>query len=193
MAKEIRVLLIAPSLDILGGQAVQATRLIEGLSRGDIKVDFQPINPAFPAPLKWVKKVPFLRTALTFSLYITQIAARTWRYDILHVFSAGLSSFTLWTIPAVLIGRKTLRSQVHPELSRWTSRATRPRLEDGAPGNSRGRRGDFAVRIRRWNPEELRRPSVGDLQRHRFHTVPIPAALPAPAGIHDQPDSGASL
>jgi glycosyltransferase involved in cell wall biosynthesis len=104
--RAIRVLLIAPSLDILGGQAVQATRLIEGLSRGDITVDFQAINPAFPGPLKWVKKVRFLRTALTFVLYITQIAARTWRYDILHVFSAGLYSFTLWTIPAVLIGRK---------------------------------------------------------------------------------------
>jgi glycosyltransferase involved in cell wall biosynthesis len=102
---DIRVLLIAPSLDILGGQAVQATRLIEGLSRDGVAVDFQAINPAFPGPLKWVKKVPFLRTALTFSLYISQITMRTRRYDILHVFSAGLTSFTLWTIPAVLIGR----------------------------------------------------------------------------------------
>ena len=106
MADRIRVLLIAPSLDILGGQAVQATRLIEGLSRDGVTVDFQAINPAFPGPLKWVKKVPFLRTALTFSLYISQILVRTRRYDILHVFSAGLTSFTLWTIPAVLIGRK---------------------------------------------------------------------------------------
>lgn len=106
MADQIRVLLIAPSLDILGGQAVQATRLIEGLSRDGVTVDFQAINPAFPGLLKWVKKVRFLRTALTFVLYITQITARTRRYDILHVFSAGLYSFTLWTIPAVLIGRK---------------------------------------------------------------------------------------
>lgn len=107
MPKGIRVLLIGPSLDILGGQAVQATRLIEGLSgEPGVTIDFQAINPKFPAPLKWVKKVPFLRTALTFTLYITQIMARTWRYDILHVFSAGLSSYTLWTIPALLIGRK---------------------------------------------------------------------------------------
>jgi len=106
MADQIRVLLIAPSLDILGGQAVQATRLIEGLSRDGVTVDFQAINPAFPGPLKWVKRVPFLRTGLTFSLYISQMLVRSRRYDILHVFSAGLTSFTLWTIPAVLIGRK---------------------------------------------------------------------------------------
>jgi len=106
MPEGIRVLLIAPSLEILGGQAVQATRLIRGLSQPGITIDFQPINPPFPGPLKWVKKVRFLRTALTFVLYIAQILMRTRRYDILHVFSAGLSSFTLWTIPALLIGRK---------------------------------------------------------------------------------------
>jgi glycosyltransferase involved in cell wall biosynthesis len=129
MAEKIRVLLIGPSISILGGQAVQAIRLMEGLSHEpDIVVDFQPIDPPFPGPLKWVKKVRFVRTFLTFFLYIAQITLRSWRYDILHVFSAGLTSYTLWTIPALVIGKKIFRvkfilnyrdGQVEPHVREW--------------------------------------------------------------------------
>ncbi len=140
MSERIRVLLVAPSLDILGGQAVQATRLIESLSREPgISIDFQPINPRFPSPLRWVKRVPYLRTALTFTLYCIQMLARSWRYDILHVFSAGLSSYTLWTIPALLIGRKLYRrkfilnyrdGQVRPHLETWRTALPTVRMAD---------------------------------------------------------------
>jgi glycosyltransferase involved in cell wall biosynthesis len=102
----IRILLIAPSLDILGGQAVQATRLLSGLSREpDLHIDFQPINPRFPALLRWVKSVPYLRTALTMVLYCSQILWRIPRYEIIHLFSAGKSSFALWTVPALRVSR----------------------------------------------------------------------------------------
>jgi glycosyltransferase involved in cell wall biosynthesis len=101
----IRVLLIAPSLDILGGQAVQATRLLALLNCDEVQVSFQPINPPFPKGLRWVKKIPFVRTALNTVLYWTQLFSRAWRPDILHIFSAGLHSYTLWTIPALLAGR----------------------------------------------------------------------------------------
>jgi glycosyltransferase involved in cell wall biosynthesis len=139
MANRIRVLLVAPSLDILGGQAVQATRLLENLRREpDVAIDFQPINPRFPAPLKWVKKIPCLRTLLTFVLYCTQLTTRAWRYDILHVFSAGLSSYTLWTIPALLIGRLYRKNfilnyrdgQVEQHLREWRSALPTVRLAD---------------------------------------------------------------
>ncbi len=41
----VRVLLIAPSLDILGGQSVQATRLLRALRKEtSIQVDFQPVR-----------------------------------------------------------------------------------------------------------------------------------------------------
>jgi glycosyltransferase involved in cell wall biosynthesis len=101
--RTIKVLLIAPSLDILGGQAVQATRLIRELNKEpDLKIDFQPINPRLPA---WLKKIPYLRTAVTYVLYCSQLLWRIPRYDLIHTFSAGLSSFFLWTIPAVNISR----------------------------------------------------------------------------------------
>ncbi len=102
----IRVLLIAPSLDILGGQAVQATRLVSVLSQiPGLAITFFPINPRPPKPFLWIRRVPYLRTLVTFLLYTSRLAWNARKYDILHIFSAGLSSYTLWTIPALLWGK----------------------------------------------------------------------------------------
>lgn len=102
----IKVLLIGPSLDILGGQAVQATRLMSVLGQlPQLAMTFFPINPRPPKGLGWVKKVPYLRTLLTFALYNSRLLWEARKHDILHIFSAGLSSYTLWTIPALLVGR----------------------------------------------------------------------------------------
>src|SRR4051794_27039214 len=104
--RPIKVLLIGPSLDILGGQAVQGTRLMSVLGQlPQLAMRFFPINPRPPKGLDWVRKVPYLRTVLTFALYNTRLLFEARKHDILHIFSAGLSSYTLWTIPALLIGR----------------------------------------------------------------------------------------
>jgi glycosyltransferase involved in cell wall biosynthesis len=101
--RPIRILLIAPSMDILGGQAVQANRLIRELRQEPhLVVDFQPINPRLPA---WIRGIPYLRTALTLLVYCGQILWRIPRHDVIHTFSAGLSSFALWTVPAVYVSR----------------------------------------------------------------------------------------
>src|SRR5438093_9479689 len=99
---EIRVLLIAPSLDILGGQAVQATRLLAQLNGFQkIRMKFQPMNPR----VGWFEPVRWVRTIGRMLIYLPSLLLRVPSCDILHIFSAGLTSFTLWTIPAVLIGR----------------------------------------------------------------------------------------
>ncbi len=101
-----RVLLIAPSLDILGGQAVQANYLLSFMADvPGVTVTFFPINPRPPKPFLWIRKIRFLRTLVTFGLYTTQLVWEARKHDILHIFSAGLYSYTLWTIPALLLGR----------------------------------------------------------------------------------------
>jgi L-malate glycosyltransferase len=102
----IRVLLFGPANEILGGQAVQARRLMSLLgSAPGIDMRFQAINPLFPAPLRWLKRVPVIRTAFTMLLYVPQVLWRARNADILHIFTAGLNSYTLWTIPALIIGK----------------------------------------------------------------------------------------
>ena len=48
----LHVAIVGTSLDILGGQGVQACRLIEGLEATGIRVTFIPINPRFPSALR---------------------------------------------------------------------------------------------------------------------------------------------
>ena len=104
--RPLRILLIAPSLDIVGGQAVQAAHLLSSLRREpSLTIDFQPIDPRLPGPLRWLQSLKFLRTIVTSLLYCSQLLCRVPRYHLLHAFSAGKSSYTLRTIPVLLISR----------------------------------------------------------------------------------------
>ena len=65
----IRVLLIAPSLNILGGQAVQAQRLLSELAQdSSVSIDFLPIAPVFPHPFRFLQSIRYLRTILNVSV-----------------------------------------------------------------------------------------------------------------------------
>jgi len=101
-----RVLLVAPSLDIVGGQSVQASRLLELLQHSpDVQVEFLPINPRLPGPLRQLQKVKYLRTVLTSGTFLCKLLANAGRFDILHSFSAANYSFLLSAAPVVLVSR----------------------------------------------------------------------------------------
>lgn len=103
--KEIRVLLIAPSFDIVGGQSVQAARLLEAIRREPgIRIEFLAVNPRLPGPLCALQRIKYIRTAVTEAAYVGGLFARLRKYDILHVFTAGYSSYWLTFLPAV-VGR----------------------------------------------------------------------------------------
>lgn len=102
----LRILLVAPSLDILGGQAIQAARLLVRLgNEPSLEVGFQPINPRLPAPFDRLQAIKYVRTVVTSLLYIGQLLARVPAYDVIHVFSASYLSFVLAPTPAVLIAK----------------------------------------------------------------------------------------
>jgi glycosyltransferase involved in cell wall biosynthesis len=104
--RPIRILLIAPSFDIVGGQAVQASRLLGLLqNQPGIQIDFLPINPRLPGPLRVLQKVRYLRTVLTASMLLCQLLFRARKYDILHAFSASNYSFLVSTALVILVGR----------------------------------------------------------------------------------------
>lgn len=102
----MRVLLIAPSYDILGGQSVQAGRIRKEMeSVPDVAMTFLPINPRLPAPLAWMKRIRYVRTAANFLHYFALLIAGAARTEILHVFSASYWSYNFWALPALLVGR----------------------------------------------------------------------------------------
>jgi L-malate glycosyltransferase len=105
-AKPLRVLIVAPSFDILGGQSVQAARLMERLRQEqNLEVGFLPINPRLPGVLRKLQAVKYVRTVVTSLLYVASLLLRVRKYDLIHVFSASYFSFVLAPTPAILVGR----------------------------------------------------------------------------------------
>ena len=104
--KRLRVLIAAPSLDILGGQSRQAVRLREGLSREqDLEVGFVPHNPRLPGVLRSLQSIKYVRTFVTTLYYILLLLWRVRQYDIIHIFSASYYSYSFSVIPALFIAR----------------------------------------------------------------------------------------
>jgi len=104
--RPIRVLLVAPSLTILGGQAVAAQRLLERLrSVPGLEVGFLPHDPRTNALLRLLQRVKYVRTVATSLAYIVSLLRTIPRYDVVHVFSASYWSFLLAPTPAILIGK----------------------------------------------------------------------------------------
>src|SRR5229473_1131490 len=96
----LRIAIVAPSLDILGGQGVQAKTLAEQLAAEGYDVDFIPVNPGFPAGLRWLRRLRYLRTALNQALYLASLR-RLRRCGVVHVFAASYWSFLLAAAPAI--------------------------------------------------------------------------------------------
>ena len=102
--KELRIAMVAPSLEFLGGQGMQANILAENLSKEDCTVEFIPINPIFPARLRWLRRLPYVRTILNEVLYLAKLTALG-GVDVVHVFSASYWSFLLAPVPAMVLAR----------------------------------------------------------------------------------------
>jgi len=102
--KAPRIALVAPSLDILGGQGVQAAALADGLRGEGWDVALVPINPRFPRGLGWMRRHRYVRTVLNQALYLPGLA-RLRGADVVHVFSASYWSFLLAPAPAMLAAR----------------------------------------------------------------------------------------
>jgi glycosyltransferase involved in cell wall biosynthesis len=98
--------IVAPTLGILGGQAVQADRLLRAWSEDpDVHAWLVPVNPTPPGPLRHLLPFRGLRTIVTQLTYWPLLLRRLPTADVVHVFSASYFSFLLAPLPAVLISR----------------------------------------------------------------------------------------
>jgi glycosyltransferase involved in cell wall biosynthesis len=103
---KVQLAVVAPSLQILGGQAVQAQRLLDAW-RGSPDVDawLVPVNPLPPRGLQFTRRVKYLRTVVNQLMYVPLLVRELARADVVHVFSASYSSFLLAPLPAILVAR----------------------------------------------------------------------------------------
>lgn len=103
---KLRVCILAPSAEYLGGQARQAIRLIEGFRiETTLAVSFIPHNPKFCSGLQWLQKIKYVRTVVTSLWYWTVLLFKIPSCDVVHVFSASYLSYLLAVAPAILLGK----------------------------------------------------------------------------------------
>jgi len=98
------VTVVAASLEILGGQGVQARALVDALRNDGGDAALVVINPRFPRGFRWLRRVPYVRTAVNQMMYLPSLA-RLAACDVAHVFSASYASFLLAPVPAMLAAR----------------------------------------------------------------------------------------
>lgn len=102
----LRVLIVAPSHDILGGQSVHAAQLVRELGKEPaLEVGFLPITPRAPGPLRHLQKIKYVRTLVTSLVYLVKMLAQIPRYDVIHVSCAAQTGFIISTMPPVFIGK----------------------------------------------------------------------------------------
>jgi glycosyltransferase involved in cell wall biosynthesis len=132
-SKPIRVLIVAAPPDWIGGQAVQAARLLEGLAREPgVEAELLPIRPRLPGALQLLREIKYVRTVAYTIAYVALLLLRLPRFDVAHVFAASYFSFVIAPAPAVLIaklyGKRVLLNyhsgEAEDHLRRWP-RSTR--------------------------------------------------------------------
>lgn len=102
----IRVAIIAPSLRYVGGQSVQADLLMRNWKDDpEVEARFVPVDPQFPAGLRWIERVPLLRTMVREPLYVLNLWQNLKNIDVAHIFSASYSSFLVAPLPAWIVAR----------------------------------------------------------------------------------------
>lgn len=138
--RPLRVAVVVASLRILGGQAVQAGRLIDGWTRDpDVEAWIVPINPVPPRPFDQLLRVKYVRTLVTQLCYWPLLIRELRRADLVHIFSASYSSFLLAPLPAIIVSRLLRRpvllnyhsGEAFDHLRRsWVARMTLQRYVD---------------------------------------------------------------
>ena len=111
--RKLALAIVAPSLRYVGGQSVQADLLLRHWQNDPgVQVSFIAVDPPFPAALRWVSCVPFLRTIVRTPFYLAALWRGLRDCDVVHIFSASYASFLVAPLPAWLVaslrGKKTL-------------------------------------------------------------------------------------
>ncbi len=104
--KPLRILVAAPSLDILGGQSRQAALLCDWLNRqSGMAALFVPHNPRLPGVLRQLQRIKYVRTIVTSFWYWALLLIRVRRCDVVHAFSASYYSYLFSAMPALLVAK----------------------------------------------------------------------------------------
>lgn len=107
-SEKVKITIIAPSMKKIGGQSIQAQRLIDAFSNHEkIEVKFLPNDPDAP-----FQNVKILRTIFISLKYWWLLLTNLAKSDVVQIFSSGTTSYIISTLPALfaakLFGKKVI-------------------------------------------------------------------------------------
>src|SRR6476646_8364520 len=95
----ISVLLIAPSMNIVGGQSIQADRLLKAFaSDAEVRLRLWSIDTRLPSV---IRRIPYVRTFVNAPVYYSGLLKGIREADVVHAFTSSFWGYTLWVIPAI--------------------------------------------------------------------------------------------
>ena len=103
--RPVRVCILAPSIDVLGGQSRQAERLMIGLaSEPSVEIGFIPTRRGFRGRSSFCSASSTSARSCNVGL-LGHGSARLWRYDVIHAYSASYWSYLLSVVPIILLAK----------------------------------------------------------------------------------------
>ena len=92
-----------------------------------VEIGFIPHNPRLPRPFRFLQRIKYVRTVVNTLVYWLTAAARLWRYDVVHAYSASYYSYLLSVVPIILLaklyGKKVLLNyhsgEAEDHLANW--------------------------------------------------------------------------
>ncbi len=104
--KRLKVAIVGPSLNYVGGQSVQADLLLRFWQNDpEVEMSFIAVDPPLLPGFAWADRVRGLRTVLREPLYLLDLWRGLQHVDIAHIFSASYWSFLLAPAPASLFAK----------------------------------------------------------------------------------------
>ena len=114
--KKVKILIVATSTRVIGGQSIQAKRLLEAFeSDSEIEIGFLPNNPETP-----FQNIKYLRTVFASLKFWWSLLTKISKFDAVQVFSSATTSYIIATLPPLVIskifGRKVILNYHSGEL-----------------------------------------------------------------------------
>lgn len=115
--KKIRIAIIAPDMNAVGGQSIQANRLIEAFTYDkQIFVELIANNPKLTI-FSFLQNIPIIKTLATSLKFWFLLLKKMPKFDVIQVFSSGTTSYLISTLPplflAKILSKKTILNYHH--------------------------------------------------------------------------------
>jgi len=100
-SQKVKVLLVATSMREIGGQSIQAKRLLDAFEKdAGIELDFLPNNPEAP-----FRSIKYLRTIFVSLRFWWLLLTRVYKFDVILVSSAAMTGYLISTLPPLLAAK----------------------------------------------------------------------------------------